>query len=365
MKKLVSLLAAAALCFSLVACGGGSSSSAPAGGNNAVSTPAAGGDAADAELTPEDIWPSGTTVYVDVPSAAGGGTDIYTRYLTQALTEVCPGVNFVVQNFDTGEVAMEDTKNADPDGKHLFVYHGGGIVQYLCGSSNVSMKDDMKVVGIASMGGPQAIIAGPDAPYHNFAELATYIKEHPGEVMIGCSLGGTTQMIFVSLVNAMTGNSEDATYVQCANEADKLTQTASGGIDIANCSIPNAVDWAADGRLTILGTIGPDVSTLDAIKDLTGLDLGDEYLSGPEQGFDSAVWNSNYYLLGPAGLPDNIAKAINAAVQKAVVVDSYIEGNKQMASFTGVCDYDTTVQMFNDEWAFMDNLTTEMGLKTR
>ncbi|MBR1606504.1 MAG: hypothetical protein IJ664_02255, partial [Clostridia bacterium] len=51
-------------------------------------------------------WKSGDTVYFHVNAKAGGGTDLYTRYLTQALSEVCPGVNFVVNNYETSEVGM-------------------------------------------------------------------------------------------------------------------------------------------------------------------------------------------------------------------------------------------------------------------
>ncbi len=381
-KRILALLLAGAMALSLAACGGGGGSSsgggassggtsssggaASSGGSSSSSTSSSGSSTSSGGgASVDDVWPDGTTVTVHIHSAAGGGTDLYTRYLTQALSEVCPNVNFVPQNYDTGEVAMETVKNADPDGKNLFVYHGGGIIQYLTGSSNVSMKDDMSVVGIVSLGGPQAIIAKPDAPYKNFTELADYVKAHPGEVVIGCSLGGTTQMIFVSLINAMTGDSTMASYVQCANEADKLTQTASGSIDIANCSIPNALNYEADGRLTILGTIGPDVSNLESISELVGSDLSDAYKSGPEQGFDSAVWNSNYYLMGPPNMPEEIRTAINEKVQEAAVKDSYVEGNKQMASFTDAVDLAGSQKLFDDEWAFMDSLVTEMGLKVR
>lgn len=114
------------------------------------------------ELTIEDVWPKGTTVNIDVPAKAGGGTDLRTRYLAQALGEVCPGVNFVVTNYDTAEVGAEHAKNAKPDGLTLTTNHGGAIIQYLTGTSNVNVKDDMKTVGILTLGGPMAIIAmGP------------------------------------------------------------------------------------------------------------------------------------------------------------------------------------------------------------
>lgn len=312
-----------------------------------------------------EAWKSGDTVYVHVNAKAGGGTDLYTRYLTQALGEVCPGVNFVVNNYEVSEVAMETVKSSKPDGLNLGTCHGGAIIQYFTGASNVSIKDDVKVVGVMNLGGPQAIIAGPNAPYKNFAELAEYMTANPGQVLIGCSLGGTTQMIFYSFVNALTGDSQNATYVQCASEADKLTNVAAGSIDIANCSIPNALSYEADGRLTILGTIGPKMSTLEAMSELLGQELGAQYASGPEQGVESATWDSNYYVYVSKDTPDEVCQAINEAIVAATQQASYVEGNKAMATFTDQLDYAATTEAFETEWAFLDQLVGDMGLKVR
>lgn len=290
-KKVLALLLAGAMCLGLTACGGekpDDASKAPEG--TASSAPREG----EKELTIEDVWPKGTTVNIDVPAKAGGGTDLRTRYLAQALGEVCPGVNFVVTNYDTAEVGAEHAKNAKPDGLTLTTNHGGAIIQYLTGTSNVNVKDDMKTVGILTLGGPMAIIAKPDAPYKNFNELAEFAKANPGEVVIGCALGGTTQMVFVSLMDALTGDSNTATYVQCSSEADKLTQTASGSIDIANCALPNAQAYEADGKLTILGTIGPEMANLENVSELVGLELSESFKTAREQGVD-ATWDSNYY----------------------------------------------------------------------
>ncbi|MBQ9008760.1 MAG: hypothetical protein IJ088_05445 [Clostridia bacterium] len=313
----------------------------------------------------DDAWTKGSTVYFHVPAKAGGGTDLYTRYLTQALTEAVPGVNFIVNNYEVGEVGMETVKNAKPDGLNLGTCHGGAIIQWFTGASNVNIKDDMKVVGIMNLGGPQAIIAGPKAPYKNFTELAEYVKANPGQLMIGCSLGGTTQMIFVSFINAIAGDSNLATYVQCASEADKLTNVASGAIDLANCSIPNALSYEADGRLTVLGTIGPKVATIETMSELLGSELGAQYASGPEQGIDSATWDSNYYVLAPKDTPDDVCVAINEALMKASAVQSFIDGNNAMATFVSPIDYEGSVAALNTEWEFLDNLVGEMGLKVR
>jgi len=361
MKKLAASILALSMTLALAACGGGGGAASAKPTENTGSS--SGGDAAPATI--DSVWPKGTNVNIDVPAKAGGGTDLYTRYLTQALGEVCPGVNFVVTNYDTSEVGMEHTKNAKGDGLTLATCHGGAIIQYLSGTSNVNIKDDMKVVSILNLGGPQAIIAKPDAPYKNFTELKDYISAHPGEVVIGCSLGGTTQVIFTSLIQALVGDATMVNYVQCASEADKLTQTASGAIDIANCSVPNALDYEADGKLTILGTIGPKVSTMDAMNELLGEDLPESFKSGPEQGIESAIWDSNYYVLAPKDTPDDVCKAINDACMKCAEVQSFIDGHKTMAAFIDTIDYQGSIDALAAEWETLDELLTDMGLKVR
>ncbi|MEW4413972.1 tripartite tricarboxylate transporter substrate-binding protein [Clostridium sp. AN503] len=365
MKKNRILVSAMAVCLaaaSLTGCSsdGGASAAADTTEGKAA-TAAQNQDVAPAE---GGAWAAGANVYIDVPAKAGGGTDLYTRYLSQALTEVCPGVNFIVTNYDTSEVGMEHVKNAAPDGLTLGTCHGGAIIQYLCGSSEVNIKDDLKVVGIMNQGGPQAIIAKPDAPYKNFMEFAEYVKANPGEVVVGCSLGGTTQVLFTSLVEGLTGDAGLVNYVQCSSEADKLTNVASGAIDIANCSIPNAQSYDADGKLTVLGSLGPKVATLENMSELVGMELDGKFATTQEQGVDT-TWDSNYYVVAPKDTPDEVCRAINEAIMKATEVSSFIEGNNAMATYIDAVDYQGSVDALAAEWQFQDDLVTAMGLKVR
>ncbi len=361
MKKnrlFASMMATCMLAASLVGCG---SSAAPeattTAGNSGTEAAAPAGEGVGP-------WKSGDNVYVDVPAKAGGGTDLYTRYLTQALSEVCPGVNFIVTNYDTGEVGMEHVKNAKADGLTLGTCHGGAIIQYLAGSSEVNIKDDLKVVGIMNQGGPQAIIAKPGAPYTNFAELAEYIKANPGDVVVGCSLGGTTQVLFTSIIEELTGDANSVNYVQCSSEADKLTNVAAGSIDIANCSIPNAVSYDADGKLTVLGSIGPKVATLENMSELVGTELDKKFATTQEQNV-AATWDSNYYVVAPKDTPDEICEAINEAIQKATTVQSFIDGNNKMATYIAAVNYEDSKKALETEWSFQDELVSSMGLKVR
>ena len=315
-KRLLALLLAGAMCVGLAACGNADkpsdSSKAPEGTTSTA--PEDGGK----ELTIEEVWPSGTTVYIDVPAKAGGGTDLNVRYTTAALGEICQGVNFVVTNYDTAEVGAEHT-----------------------------------------------IIAKPGAPYHNLKELGDYIKDHPGELVVGCALGGTSQIILRSIIDSLgEGYGDMVNYVQCSSEADKLTQTASGSIDIANCSIPNAQAYEADGKLTILGTVGPKVSTLEAMSELVGLDLPDTFKTTMEQGIDFS-WDAGYYLVAPAGTPDNICQAINSALVQLKDNKSFQDGMNTMATFLNTPDLATSRADYEKEWKFQIECVDSLGLLAR
>ena len=85
MKKnrlFVGMMATCILAAGLVGCGSSAAPEATKASGNAGTEAAAA--AAGEGVGP---WKSGDNVYVDVPAKAGGGTDLYTRYLTQALSE--------------------------------------------------------------------------------------------------------------------------------------------------------------------------------------------------------------------------------------------------------------------------------------
>lgn len=344
MKKILALVLVLAMALALVACGGNKAAT-----SGKVETIA-------------DVWPDGTTVYVDVPAKAGGGTDLFTRYLTAALGKYLPKVNFVVTNYDTAEVGAEHAKNAKPDGKTLTVAACTNMDNYLSGMSNVN-PNEMTIIGKMHDGGPQAIIAKPGAPYTNLVEWGQYINEHPGECVVGCSLGGTSQIILYSIIDAVTGGNADAVnYVQCSSEADKLTQTASASIDIANCSIPNAQAYEADGKLTILGTIGPKVATLDSMSKLVGLELPQTFKTTQEQGINF-TWDAGYYLIGPAGMSEEMAKVINEAMVAACADQEFLDGMGKMASFPNVPTLETVRADWKAEWEFQNEILTSLGWK--
>ena len=143
MKKLVSVLLAGAMVFSLAACGGSSSSSssqAPAAEAPAAEAPAADGGAA---ASTDTDWPTGT-VSVTVPYNAGGDTDTYCRALFDRVGKKF-GQTFVVTNLTggSGMVAAMDVMSKKPDGYTILFNHtGASLVQEATDSVDFSYTDD-------------------------------------------------------------------------------------------------------------------------------------------------------------------------------------------------------------------------------
>lgn len=366
-KRILSLVLAIVLCIGLCACGVSKPAEEPA---KPAETEAPKVEAPEAEVEETEApaaitWPSDKTVYVDVPARAGGGTDMMLRFATAGLEQILDGVSFVVTNYDTPEVGAIHAKDAAPDGLNLTVASGSNISNWLSGASNVNPQEDLTIIAMIHSGGPQAWIGTADAPYKTFPELVDYIKAHPGELTIGCGLGSTSQMVWIATFNAIDPALNDmVNYVQAVSEMDKLTGVASGALDLANCSINNAMSYEADGRITVLGTLGPAQADLAAISGLVGAELSESYKSMKEQGIDFA-WESGFYICGPADMDPALVEAINAVIMGLAEPGPFMDGMNKMAVFTDVRNVADSQAAFDAEWQVNADLLTSLGMNAR
>ncbi|MDO4620749.1 MAG: tripartite tricarboxylate transporter substrate-binding protein [Lachnospiraceae bacterium] len=310
-------------------------------------------------------WKSGDTVYFDVPAKAGGGTDLMVRYAIAGFNEYLDGVNFVVTNYDTQEVGAQHVAKADPDGYTLTVASSVNMDNYLSGASEVNPVEDLTVLAKIGDGGPQAFIVGPDAPYSTFPELCEYIKENPMQVIVGVALGGTSQLCWIGALNGYEeGLADMVTYVQAGSEADKLTNVASGAIHAGNCSINNADAYQQDGKVKVIGITGPVDKKLADINETFGLSLDDSFLTLPEQGVDTG-WASGFYVMGPAGMDEELVKALNAQLADVVNANAYLEGMNAMGQFIVPKTLEESQADFQAEWDAQVELMTGLGMNIR
>ena len=290
----------------------------------------------------DEIWAPGKTVFIDVGARAGGGTDLIVRYITQALGELNPGVNFVVNNYDVADVGLAKAAYAEPNGLNLSVISVGNVTNYHFGSSNFDPEEVFTVVARVTAGGPQAYVATAGAPYSNFSELVEYIRTSDKKVKIGVNMGAISHLSWLSAFNAIDPELNNmVNYVQSGGEADKLTNIASGSIDLANCSMNNSIAYEADGKLVVLGIIGPEAATREATGALVGVELGEQYASLKEQGFDYSL-DVGTYLTLPAGTDPAIVEYVNGKLLELNGNETFEKGMKTMGQFTNVTNLEET-----------------------
>ena len=132
-------------------------------------------------------YPSDKDITVVIPKNPGGGTDITARGLIAMMQKDIGNVNFVPQNKPDGNgiVGMVDVANAKPDGYTLGMVTVELDIFPHQGKTKLTYEQFDSV--IAPIAAPAALIVPADAPYASLDEFVTYLKEHPGEVMMGNS----------------------------------------------------------------------------------------------------------------------------------------------------------------------------------
>ncbi len=132
-------------------------------------------------------YPEDKDVTVVIPKNPGGGTDITARGLISMMQADMGNIKFVPQNKPDGNgiVGMVDVANAKPDGYTLgmvtveldiFPHQGKTKLKY----------DEFESI-IAPIAAPAALIVPADAPYNSLDEFVAFLKERPGEIMMGNS----------------------------------------------------------------------------------------------------------------------------------------------------------------------------------
>lgn len=354
MKKILAAILVSSMCLSLAACG---SQSAPAAAPAPAEAPAESGDAS-AQAT-EVVWPGGKDVYFEIGARAGGGTDMMIRFLTTPWAAQIDG-NIVVNNYDTPEIAAQNAKNAKTDGTTLTMCSIVNMDNYLTGVSEVNPLTDYAVVGKFTSGGPQVLVAKGDAPFDDLAGLAEYASAHPGELLCGVGLGTASHMLWINLAEKL-GNVE-LNYVQAGSEADKMTNLASGSIDLTNCSLNNALSYEEAGHVKVLGIISPS----DTVgKDDFDPSLSDKYLTTWEQGVMGASWPGGGYICAPAGTDPALLQAIYDSMAPIENDPDFIAGMATMSQQIEFKGPEEAAADFAAEFELQDQITQSLGINVR
>ena len=248
----------------------------------------------------------GKPVRILVGFAPGGGTDIQARIVLPKLAEAL-GAPVIVENkpgAGTALAASEVARSA-PDG-YTVLYTFNGTFAQLPFTQHVTY-DPFKDFTPISLGarGSQLLVVHSSVPVKTIAELKAYGRANPGKLNIASFGTGTSSHIFAELLMRQAGI--DMVHVPYKGAGDAAKDLLAGRVQLMFDAATTAIQNINTGKLRALGVVAPERSKfLPDVPTLTEQGL---------KGIDLVGWLGWY---GPAGMPKEIVRKLNAALVKAL-----------------------------------------------
>lgn len=334
-KKLAALVLTAAMALTMAGCSSSSTTSTTAAAETtAATTAAAESEAEETEAAETAVWPE-KDVTVIVPAAAGGGTDLFARAVSEYLQRTT-GKNFTVINVDSGSgmVGFEQCRNAEADGSTIMFWHTGFYVTNASGQYDYNPSTDFSpLVMFEGEGedGKQVFVVKGDNPINNMNDLIEAAKAAPGTITYGCTVGGSAQLVAEMIMQA---GDVDIRLVDASSQTDKITGVAGGNIDVSAITYGGAVPYVESGDLKIIGIVDKEGT--------------DKYESAYEQGLENCYWTQNLCVFGPAGMDEALRRAINEVFMGMTEDETLMETLTTGKMINKPMDYDASLASFDD-----------------
>jgi tripartite-type tricarboxylate transporter receptor subunit TctC len=237
-----------------------------------------------------------------VPVAAGGGNDMIARTVTERWGKVL-GQPFVVDNQGGGGgiIACQITARAAPDGYTLMqgyvATHGTSPA-----TRDVPYDPIKDFTPIGMIGGtPNVLVVEQSVPAKNFKEFLDYLHKNASQVSYGSAGQGSLTHLTMELFKQQAH--AEMVHIPYRGIAPAFTDLVGGRTQAMFPGLAAALPYIRAGRIRPIAVTGLTRSA--QIKDVPTLDeLG-------FKGFDAMQW---YGSVGPAGMPADIVKQLNGAL---------------------------------------------------
>jgi tripartite-type tricarboxylate transporter receptor subunit TctC len=301
-------------------------------------------------LTQAQSYPDHAIRFV-VPYPPGGGTDVIAR-IVQGKLQAALGQNIVIDNKGGagGSVGTDIVAKAPPDGYTvLFTLNSHTVNPAIYARLPFDTLKDFEPVGtVASL--PQILVANPQFPAHNVAELIAMAKAQPGTLAYASVGVGSPGHLAGELFKLRTGT--QMMHVPYRGGGPAVTDVMGGQVPLLWVSIPAAAQFVKTGKLKALG-----VSTLKrsaAFPDVPTLQ---------EAGVPDFEVDSWYAMFVPAKTPkaviDKLNRALNATLQDPEIREKLLaQGSEAVGGTPEALGQTVNVELV--KWA---KLAKDAGIK--
>ena len=283
----------------------------------------------------QDAWPS-RPIRLVVPFTPGGVTDTSGRVIAEFLGRRL-GQQVIVDNKPgaSGNIGMALVKDSPADGYTLVLGFDGTMVINPHVFAKLPFDTLKDFTPIGKIGNATLIlVANPNAPVKNVADLISVSKTTPGGLSFGTSGTGGTPHIAGELLKIRTG--ANLIHVPYKGGGQALTDVVGGSIPLVYTAVAGAHGFVKSGKLTAL-----------AVSSARRSSALPEVPTFVEAGVPDFVVDSWVALLAPAGLPQAIATRLNAELN-AVLNDP--EAREKLRTL-GIEATPGTAAQFRDEMA--------------
>jgi tripartite-type tricarboxylate transporter receptor subunit TctC len=287
-----------------------------------------------------------------LPVATGSGVDAITRAVGPSLSKAL-GQPVVIENMPgaggiTGTAAIV---KAPPDGVTIGVVSNNHVI-------NPSVYKKMPFDSIADITPimvigetPLVVVVNPArVPAKNVQELVAFLKAKPGAYNYASSGNGTILHLAAEMFLNEAG--VEAKHIPYKGVGPMVTDLIGGQVEMGVVALPSVQGHLKSGALRAIGVGGQ--ARIAAAPDLPTI---------AEQGlpnYDVVGW---FAVIGPAKLPANEVKRINAAFTMALATPEVREAMAAQGNIIKPTTPEAAAQFFRSELAKYADLVKKAGVK--
>lgn len=249
-----------------------------------------------------------------VPYPPGGGADFHARALQKELSEVL-GQPIVVDNRSgaSGMIGTESVAKSPADGYTLLLTN---LAIFAINPSILQkvpydpLKHFTPVVHTADL--PYVLAVHPSLPVRTVNELVQYGRANPGKLSYGSAGSGSLHHLAAESFKAQTG--VDMVHVPYKGAAPMVVDLVAGRVQLSFGDQAVLMPHVAEGRLRAVAVTSlrrspvlPDVPTM------------------AEAGLRDLEVKSWQGVVGPAGMPPEVVKTLNEALNKVLRMPAVTE----------------------------------------